>query len=188
MKTLEKKKKNHHCSPPLPRGKPHFYTSFSCMCICVWYISHVIGCTFYILVYSQLFGFNLIWWDFCLSHCKIFKDIISKSWYEWTMVFPVTSYYWAFQLFPVSDIAQGRVLFLMCQLLGFCSIPKRKHVPGCPALIPLGELLGMDLLSNIANQWLCVWTCFKECCISSPLDRDTLSGWSRRLPSPTCLV
>ena len=46
----------------------------------------------------------------------------------------------------------------VCHWLSCRGVSKRRCVPGHPALISSRGLLRMDLLSNIVNQWLCVWS------------------------------
>lgn len=102
------------------------------------------------------------------------------------MISPISSYYWTFQLSSVWSVTEGRVVCMcvtgwVCHWLSCCGVSKRRCVPGHPALISSRGLLRMDLLSNVVNQWLCVWSePILRTAVPPCLQIRTSSSWSRR--------
>ena len=97
------------------------------------------------------------------------------------MISPVSSHDWTFQLCSGGSVTEGRVVCMCVTGWAACGVSKRRHVPGHPALIFSRGLLRMDLLSDVVNQWLCVWSeTILKTAVSPCLQIRTSSSWSRR--------
>lgn len=69
----------------------------------------------------------------------------------------------------------------VCHWLSCCGVSQRRCVPGPPALSSSRGLLRMDLLSDVINQWLRVWSePVLKTAVPPCLQIRTSSSWSRR--------